>query len=410
MARYKLTDRQIRNAKQKAHPYKLADGDGLFLRVAPSGDHSWFLRYYIGGKEQRASLGRLISISLAEARTKADKARTLIANGVHLTEHKRVERTKRETARRSTFVKVSEDWIASRTKARAQRRWSDDYAEEVRASLRNHVPGLFKLSVATITAAIVAPMLSTVERKAPHMLEKVWRRLNGVLDYAVWKGLIPQNPLPQTRDQHTKVERKHFPAITEPAKLGEVLRAARASDPCKGIQRGHSLLAFTALRVSEVVGGRWDEFDLGKGNWLVPRERMKRKDAARGPHVIPLPPALLASLREWREIDGNDAIYVCPAPRDPEKPITAEAIEKHYRTVLSLGGKHSPHSWRSAFSTICREAGKEGDVIEAQLDHVVGNKVASAYDRARRVELRRELMKWYEATLLAAQDASEVSP
>jgi hypothetical protein len=50
----------------------------------------------------------------------------------------------------------------------------------------------------------------------------------------------------------------------------------------------------------------------------------------------------------------------------------------------------------------------ERDVIEAQLDHVVGNKIAAAYDRAKRFELRRSLMRWYEGQLLAVRDGADV--
>ena len=92
---------------------------------------------------------------------------------------------------------------------------------------------------------------------------------------------------------------------------------------------------------------------------------------------------------------------VCPAPRDATRAITPEGVEKYYRDALKLQGKHSPHSWRSAFSTVAREAGKESDVVEAQLDHVVGTKVASAYDRSKRLQLRRELMRWYERQSIA---------
>ena len=79
-------------------------------------------------------------------------------------------------------------------------------------------------------------------------------------------------------------------------------------------------------------------------------------------------------------------------------------MEKSYRDALGLAGVHSPHSWRSSFSTICREAGKEGDSVEAHLDHVVGNKIASAYDRATRLEQRRALLAWYEGALITARD------
>ncbi len=196
------------------------------------------------------------------------------------------------------------------------------------------------------------------------------------------------------------------------------MRAAGAADPCKGIHRAHLLLVFTAQRVGEVVGAKWEEFELdgvdvpiantqrtkrdrSAGIWSISRERMKRKDETRGPHLVPLPPALLALLRQWQKDDAGLSEYVCLAPRDPERSITREAVEKFYRLTLKLAGKHGPHSWRSAFSTVSREAGKDSDAIESQLDHVIGTKVAGAYDRARRLALRRELMTWYEATLVA---------
>jgi integrase len=100
---------------------------------------------------------------------------------------------------------------------------------------------------------------------------------------------------------------------------------------------------------------------------------------------------------------------VCVAPRDSGTFISREAAEKFYRIQLGLADKHSPHSWRSAFSTICNDAGKPSELIEAQLDHQVGNVVASAYDRAQRIELRRDLLAWYEGKLIAARDGATVT-
>jgi integrase len=131
---------------------------------------------------------------------------------------------------------------------------------------------------------------------------------------------------------------------------------------------------------------------------------MKIKDKDRGDHDVPLPPALVAMLKEWRRMDTKTSTFVCPAPRDPLRHITPEAIEKHYREVLSLAGKHSPHSWRSTLSTIARNAGKHVDSIERQLDHGEWDKSAEPYNRARLLELRRELMNWYADTITAARD------
>jgi integrase len=90
----------------------------------------------------------------------------------------------------------------------------------------------------------------------------------------------------------------HYPAVTDLAGVGAILRAARATDPSKGIQRAHVLLAFTGQRVSEVVGAGWSEIDLDAGTWTIPRDRMKRKDEERGPHQIPLP------ARPTRAVEG----------------------------------------------------------------------------------------------------------
>jgi integrase len=421
MARHLLTDRHVRNAKPRASPYRLFDGEGLALWISPTGAKSWQLRYRLDGTEQTATLGKLDRLTLAEARVAANVARKLADQGEHLTLAKRAAKLQRKAEAANTFRAFAEAWTAREAR---RMRWSADYRAEVAASLRNHLSPLDPLPVTKITAAIASPALLAVERTAPQMLEKVRRRLRAILDDAVEQGVIAGNPLPAVR-RRKNPERRHFPAVVKLPELGAILREARASDPCKGIARAHLLLAFTALRVSEVVGAQWEEFNLdgadvpigdsqrtrrdpAAGNWSVPRERMKRKDAGRGPHVVPLSPKLLAALREWREADGEGALYVCPAPRDPSRPITPEGVEKFYRNALVLGGKHSPHSWRSAFSTVCREAGKDGDAVESQLDHVVGNKIAAAYDRAKRLQLRRDLMRWYEAQLIAARDGAAV--
>ncbi|HEX8013138.1 MAG TPA: integrase arm-type DNA-binding domain-containing protein [Casimicrobiaceae bacterium] len=402
MAKNLLTDRAIRNAKPKrGKDYRLRDGEGLYVFVARTGGKSFQYRYKVNGKGQTVTLKE--SSTLADARDEAERLRKLVAAGDDPKIVKRIARVAKVAANAATFEVVSKQWVAAETR---RKKWSPAYVAEVEGSLTRHLSELDPLPVSAIVARVTAPILHAVERSAPHMEEKVARRLYAIMDFAVELGALVQNPLPRRR--RAKLERKHFPAVTDLPTLGAILRDARASDPCKGISRAHTLLAYTAQRPSEVVGATWSEFDLKAGTWAIPRARMKRKDAARGPHIVPLPPALLADLRAWKAADNGSADYVCPAPRDPARPITPEGVEKFYRDALHLQGKHSPHSWRSAFSTICRDAGKEGDVVEAQLDHQVGSKVSAAYDRAARLELRRSLLEWYEATLIAARDGAKV--
>ncbi len=397
-----LTDRAIRSAKPESKPYRLADGDGLYLRVSPTGVKAWEYRYRHAGKQQTATLGKLNSTPLAEARRKAQAARELAGKGTHLTHAKSVAKAQQAASIGNTFKAVAAAWVDD---AARRSQWSADHRIKVAASLHNHLSKLDSLPVTAITALICSPILRAVELHAPDIARKVHQRLRSILDSAVDRGLIPANPLPAKR-RGIKTVAKHFPAELSAAGVGEILRNAERANVCAGVQRAHLLCAFTAQRIGEVVPARWTEFDLDAGTWSIPRERMKRKDAQRGPHVVPLPPGLLGYMRDWHRIDGGNG-FVCPAPQ-ADAPITREAVEKFYNRTLKLAGIHSPHSWRSVFSTWGREAGKDPDAIESQLDHAVGSQVQQAYDRADRLESRRALVGWHESKLLAARDGAQV--
>lgn len=401
-----LTAKHIENAKPRPKAYRLRDGDGLFLYVPTTGVNAWQFRYKLNGVGQSATFGRADRITLAEARSMADEARKQVAQGLHLTTEKRLTKARVIAASAATFGEYAEAWVETENR---RARWTPDYREEVAASIKNHLSNLALLPVAEITASIAAPILRRSEHRAPDMAKKVRQRLRGILDQAVEDGLIPYNPLPVSRRHKGGAMRKHIPALLAHKDVGRVLRAADAAELSRGVRRAHLLAAVTVQRIGEIVPAEWAEFDLDKGTWSIPRSRMKRKDEERGDHIVPLPPYLLAELWEWRRIDGEGAVHVCPAPKG-DGSITREAVEKFYRRGLGLSGKHSPHSWRTVFSTWCREAGKDGDVIEAQLDHVIGNRVQASYDRAKRLDLRRDLLTWYEGQLLVARDGAEVFP
>lgn len=78
-----LTDARIRKIKSEAKTKRYADEKGMYLEVTPSGGMYWRLKYRIDGKENRYSIGVYGEVSLAEARTKRDEARKLIAQGVN---------------------------------------------------------------------------------------------------------------------------------------------------------------------------------------------------------------------------------------------------------------------------------------------------------------------------------------
>lgn len=77
-----LTETTIKNTKHKATPYKLTDGEGLFLLVKPNGGKYWRFKYFFAGKEKLLALGTYPEISLGDAREKRLAARKLVAGGI----------------------------------------------------------------------------------------------------------------------------------------------------------------------------------------------------------------------------------------------------------------------------------------------------------------------------------------
>jgi integrase len=403
MARHLLNDLRIRNTKPRKKPFRLADGDGLYLYVPPSGALAWQFRYRWVGKPQTTTLGKVGVMSLAAARQAAQDARIAVAKGEHLTVAKRIARVRLRANAGNTLETVTRDWMGSEAKRAG---WTEGHRFRTESSLRRHLADLYSLPVSQITAPVVAPLLNRMEATVPDMAAKVRQRLRAILDFCVEQGVINGNPLPARR-RHIRALPRHMPAMLDEKGIGGILRAAERTNVGAGVERAHLLLAFCAQRVGEVVGAKWDEFDLEAGLWSIPRDRMKRKDPERGPHQVPLPPNLRAAMRGWKREDRKNAVYVCPSPNGAGRHITRESVEQFYRISLKLVGKHSPHSWRSTFSTLARDAGKDSEAVEAQLDHVIGTKIQAAYDRARRLELRRTLMNWYESTLIEARDHSE---
>jgi integrase len=175
---------------------------------------------------------------------------------------------------------LSADWL----KREARRaKWTDDYRQEVKASLDNHLSALAALPVAEITTAIAAKPIRKVEDSAPDMATKVRQRLRSIMDYAAEQGLIPINPIPAARRGKRSAQRTHLAAVTDHAGVGAILRAADVAEISRGVRRAHLLAVFTAQRIGAIAGARWDEFDLQAGAWSIPRERMQWKDAQRGP-------------------------------------------------------------------------------------------------------------------------------
>ena len=386
---------------------KLADGGGLYLFIPPAGSANWRIKYRIEGKEKIYSVGPYPLVSLAAARVELGEVKALLLENKDPVTARRVNRAATAAGSDNTFKAVAQGWLAMK-----QKEWSAiHYSKSQRALERDIYPALGNLPVASITPAIVAKAIEDIHKR--DVLEtamRILQHLNGVFRYAQAKGLCRDNPAGPAREiLPRKKDSGRMPALLDWAALGDLLRRAEMARLSPSVHMAHRLCAFTAARIGNVVNAEWREFHLDDEQpvWIIPRAKMKvaTRDID---HRVPLCAEIAAELRQWEGVFGGRG-FVFPSPTG-NKYIGRESIEKVYRVTLGLEGKHSPHGWRSAFSTLARDQGFARDAVELALDHAHDNEVARAYDRGERFTQRVELFNWWGEQLAAAQRGAKIIP
>lgn len=404
----RLTDKGIKAFVAKAERgKKLADGGGLHLFVTPAGGITWRVKYRIEGKEKIYSIDPYPLIPLAAARVELGEVKALLLENKDPVTERRLNRAANAASTDNTFKAVAQDWLTMK-----QKEWSaGHYTKSSRAFERDIYPALGNLPIVSITPAIVAKAVEDIhKRDVLETATRILQHLNGVFRYAQAKGLCRDNPAMPARELlPRKKDTGRMPALLEWASLGDILRRAEVARLSPSVRMAHRLCAFTAMRIGNVVNAEWKEFHLDDEQpvWIIPRKKMKvtMRDID---HRVPLSPEIAEELRRWREMFGGKG-FVFPSPQGG-RHIGRESIEKVYRVTLGLKDKHSPHGWRSAFSTLARDNGFARDAVELALDHAHDNEVARAYDRGERFDDRVKLFQWWGKQLAAAQCGATVIP
>jgi integrase len=194
---------------------------------------------------------------------------------------------------------------------------------------------------------------------------------------------------------------KHFAAITEPVRLGELLRAIKGYKGGPIVRAALQLAPMLFQRPGELRGAAWTEIDLDGALWTIPAARMKRGKEGKEngqPHLVPLPTQavrILEVLKPYTESTG----LVFPGERQRSKPISENSV----RTALIAMGYTSDiqtwHGFRATARTMLAEI-LEFDplVIEAQLAHSVRDANGRAYNRTTYLKQRQEMLqRWADS-------------
>lgn len=399
-----LTAAKIRAAAPAARPYKLADGAGLHLYVAPTGRRTWRMAFRFGSKEQLLTFGSFPEVSLARARELRDDARgQLRANVNPAGRRRRAREAANDPAQAPTFEATARTWHAQQLG-----RWSPTHAGDVLASLEQHIfPAIGGRPLAVIEAPEILRALRAVEAAGSiETARRIQQRISAVFDLAIAEGATKANPAQVLgRALLPSPTPRRQAALVDLADVRAAYAAIAATPGSALIRLACQLLALTGVRCGSLREARWVEFegvardDRGQISetapvvWRIPAARMKltraRKADSAHDHLVPLSRQAVELVAAIARISGDGEMLFA----DRRRLIGINAIGDHHQRA-GLRGRHSPHGWRAAFSTILNELEPTSAAsIDLSLGHNPRGKVEGAYNRAQLLGERRRLLQ-----------------
>ena len=388
-------------AQPRERSYKVADGGGLYLEVMPNGAKYWRWKYRFGGKEKRLAFGVFPEVSLAEARERRDVERARLRDGNDPAEHRKLRKLVARTAAENSFQVIGLEWLSK------QMHMAQVTSDKAKRELEVHAfPWLGTRPIAEITPPELLAVLRRVEvRGKLETAQRVKQRCGQIFRYAIATGRAERDASADLRGALATPKRQHRAAITEPQKVGGLLRAIEAY--------GGSFVTLCALRMSPLLFTRpselrkaeWSEIDLDAAEWRIPAAKMKMREA----HIVPLSTQALAILRELHPLTGSRR-YVFPGVADPKSCMSENTVNMALRRMGYDKSEMTAHGFRALASTRLNELGYPPDVIERQSAHAERNKVRAAYNRAQHMDARRKMMQAWADYLDALRMGATVIP
>ena len=396
-----LTDTAIRTAKPTEKPRKLFDGGGLYLELSPTGGKWWRLKYRYGGKEKRLSMGVYPDVSLKDARDRRDEARKLLATGTDPSDNRKATKSARADRAANSFEVVAREWFANYSP-----NWAATHSDRIIARFERDVfPWLGGRPVAEITAPEILTTVRKIETRGA--LETAHRALSTcgqVFRYAVATGRAERDPTGDLRGALPPFKGNHFAAITDPKRVGQLLREIDGYQGTFAVNCALRLAPLVFVRPGELRFAQWADIDLDAAEW---RYTATKTDT---PHIVPLATQAVAILRELHAVTGHGQ-YLFPGGRSPKRAMSDNAILAALRRMGIAKDEMSGHGFRAMARTILDEVlGVRPDLIEHQLAHAVRDPNGRSYNRTSHLPERRLMMQQWADYLDKLKAGADVIP
>lgn len=385
----KLTDTKIKSFKTPKDVGNHLDGNYLYVVVSPKGLKSFKVvyTYFDNQKKQKQKtcvIGRYPDMSLKEARDEAKIAVDTYKNGDDYAQV--LKDKKREAKTDNSFKYWSNEWLQTRINKVDEKSYKN-----TEGRLKNHIlPILGRVKITDIKHKDIIELIQSIQRTGKvETGTRCKQIISQIFDYCIINQVCSLNPTSGIDAALQKNKSKPMLTITEPNRIGELLRHIDTYRQ-KGtivVSIAMELSPYLMLRPSEVCRAKWEFIDFNENIWKIPADEMKKERV----HIIPLSSQVKALLEELSEITGGQE-YLFPNRNDPKRHMSNNAVNSALKR-LGYSGEIVPHGFRSMASTLLNEQGYSSDWVEKQLAHVEGNSIRRAYNHAEYLEPRRKMMQ-----------------
>lgn len=379
-----LTDKKIAQTKPEAKPYKLADGNGLFLLINPNGSKLWRWKYRVSKVEKLMSLGDYPTTSLSMARQARDAVRRALAEKRDPMEERRSEKLAKRFAAENSFKNVAKLWWDWWSPGKSER-----HAAQVWRRFETDVfPHLGGRAVSEVQVPEIVNVVKIIAGKpAIEKAKKILWTIGQVFRYSCAHSLATVNPVQQIKPSDILPSReiKHH-ARVKPNRLPALLRSIEAYDSIV-TRLAMKLMAMTFVRTADLIEAPWSEIDFDNAMWVIPGDRIKMKRE----HTVPLSTQAIDVLRTLHTLTGHGKL-IFPNERDHAKPMSNNTILMALKR-MGFKGEMTGHGFRGVATTHFYERGFTREHIELQLAHVEKSKTVAAYNDATYLPQRTEMMQ-----------------
>lgn len=390
MAKRRLTDVVVRDARPRKARYELHDTTGLSLRITPKGEKSWYWRYRANGVQRRLTFGIYPRVPLATARQALEAAREAVKYGNDpALEDREARRTYSEGA---TVAELAETYLERHARVKKKPKSAAEDERILRATV---IPVIGELKVVDVTRSHLSDLIYAEHARIVAQGGKGIgaNRLKAVLSkmfrLAIRWGWVENNPASELETPAPENERTRVLSDDEMRSMWHALESPGSEmDEATGLAL--RLILVTGQRPGEVAGMRRSDVDLRKRMWTLPDSKNKR------PHLVPL--SALALDLIGHALKGNENAFVFPSRAGARRVghIHRESLSRAaYRLSRRLGEPWAAHDLRRSCATRLGELGASRFVMDRVLNHVDQSVTGKHYDlHDYEAEKREDLDKW----------------